>query len=535
MVGIGSRAESRPASIRHTRIWGTFAIHSYCSDTGGPYHSVGFCSARDPPSYKGSANSMLFNTPVFILFLAIVFPIAFVLAGRNKKVFLLVCSYIFYGYWDWRFCGLLLLSSVVDFAIGQALGRTDDGKSRRRLVAASLLTNLGILGFFKYFNFFIGSFESSFGGLGPDLDFLHIHVILPVGISFYTFQTLSYTIDVYRRRLEPTDSFLDFALFVSFFPQLVAGPIERATNLLPQIANCPRPTRDQLRSGVVLITVGLFKKILIGDSAGRFVDHIFTEPQEYVAIELLSAVILFSIQIYADFSGYSSIARGTGKLMGIDLMENFNQPYFSRNVAEFWRRWHISLSTWLRDYLYIWCLGGNRIEERRTYINLMLTMLLGGLWHGAGWTFVVWGGLHGVGLAVHRYFLGGRATEERFSYTSPRHLASYLASALLTYAFVLFAWTFFRASDFATAYFFIEQICAWQPSEITGRLVGIVSTYIGVTLLIDYFEYSTRQHDFLVRLPTAWRYGFMSIIWAYTFMYMVRHAGKPAPFIYFQF
>ncbi len=313
----------------------------------------------------------------------------------------LVASYVFYGYWDWRFCSLLLISTVVDFFVGRAIARVRRSARRKRLLWVSCVVNLGILGFFKYFNFFVDSVQEVAAGLGLSVDFLHLNIILPVGISFYTFQTMSYTIDIYRRKLEPTHSLVDFALFVAFFPQLVAGPIERARNLLPQIAVMGRPTRTQVADGLVLLTVGYFKKVLIGDACGRIVDHIFGQPDLYRSPELLAGLILFSIQIYADFSGYSDIARGLAKLLGIELMKNFEQPYLSANITEFWRRWHISLSSWLRDYLYI-SLGGNRRGNARTYLNLMTTMLLGGLWHGAAWTFVVWGGLHGLYLAVHK-------------------------------------------------------------------------------------------------------------------------------------
>ncbi|MEE8473833.1 MAG: MBOAT family O-acyltransferase [Myxococcota bacterium] len=478
---------------------------------------------------------MLFNTPVFLVFLAIVFPVAYFSKGRFKKSFLLACSYLFYGYWDWRFCSLLLISTAVDYSIGRRLGKTEEPRVRKRLVALSLCTNLGILGFFKYFNFFVDSFERAFAMQGPAFDYLHINVILPVGISFYTFQTLSYTIDVYRKRMQPTHSLLDFSLFVAFFPQLVAGPIERARSLLPQISKLPRATPQQIEAGIVLIAIGMFKKVMIGDAAGRFVDHIFAEPGEYLSFELVTALILFSVQIYADFSGYTSIARGTGKLLGIDLMENFRQPYFSANLTEFWRRWHISLSQWLRDYLYIWGLGGNRRGARRTYVNLMITMLLGGLWHGANWTFVVWGGLHGVGLAAHRYFLRGRRIEERFSYRNPSQLVSYLARVLLTNAFVLFAWLFFRSPDFETAAYILGAIVDWQPSELTGRFAGIAMTFVGMIWIIDFFEYYTKKPDFLVLLPSAWRYGIVSSVSLFTLLYIVRHAGTPMPFIYFQF
>jgi D-alanyl-lipoteichoic acid acyltransferase DltB (MBOAT superfamily) len=334
---------------------------------------------------------MLFNSFIFFIFLAVVLPLYYWLPKKLRNPLLLVASYVFYGYWDYRFTALLAISTLIDFFVGQKLHLSANPNTRKRWLSLSMLSNLGILGAFKYYGFFVSSFAPLAAIFGGNLDYLHLNIILPVGISFYTFQTMSYTIDIYRRKLEPTNNFIDFAVFVSFFPQLVAGPIERASNLLPQIAKVPLPSRIQVEKGIVLIATGLFKKVMIGDTAGRIVDHVFAQPEIYKSPELLAALVLFSIQIYADFSGYSSIARGTAKLLGIELMKNFEQPYLSRNITEFWRRWHISLSSWLRDYLYI-SLGGNRKGISRTYVNLMLTMLLGGLWHGASWNFVIWGG-----------------------------------------------------------------------------------------------------------------------------------------------
>jgi len=263
-----------------------------------------------------------------------------------------------------------------------------------------------------------------------------LNIILPVGISFYTFQTLSYTLDIYRRKLKPSSNFIDFALFVAFFPQLVAGPIERARHLLPQLSVRLHPTREQVSEGVVLIITGLFMKVMIGDAGGRIADHIFTNPEYYSSLEFLCALLIFSVQIYADFSGYSNIARGTAKLLGVDLMRNFAQPYLSANISEFWRRWHISLSSWLRDYLYI-SLGGNRKGRGRTFINLMLTMLLGGLWHGANWTFVIWGALHGTYLVIHKLILGDRKPQIHYTYAGVPGFLNYFVKALLTYILVL--------------------------------------------------------------------------------------------------
>ncbi|GAB4407487.1 MAG: MBOAT family protein [Bacteroidia bacterium] len=476
---------------------------------------------------------MLFNSFVFLVFLLVVLPLFYVSGRQSRNVILLIASYIFYGYWDWRFCGLLLLSTVVDYFIGMRLHEARTESARKTYLLASMVVNLGILGFFKYFNFFIDSFDALLSPLGMELDFLHLHIILPVGISFYTFQTMSYTIDIYRREMEPTRNLVDFALFVSFFPQLVAGPIERASNLLPQIARGLNPTREQIRVGVNLIIMGMFKKVMLGDATGRIVDHIFAQPDYYSSIELLMGLVLFSIQIYADFSGYSAIARGTSKLLGVELMKNFEQPYLSSNITEFWRRWHISLSTWLKDYLYI-SLGGNRRGKVRTYINLMLTMLLGGLWHGASWNFVIWGALHGIYLAVHKMMLGNRKVNDHYTYQGPASLGLYLAKVVGTYLLVLFAWLFFRAHTFGDAMAFFDGVLHWSSSPMDGRLVSITLAFAVLTVLIDAFQYYFKDHTFLLRiqsLPVRW--GVLSAMMLITMIYMF--VEEPLPFVYFQF
>ncbi|MDA1306433.1 MAG: MBOAT family protein, partial [Acidobacteria bacterium] len=314
---------------------------------------------------------------------------------------LLVASYVFYGAWDYRFLSLLGISTIIDYVV--ALRMADAaGRHRKAWLIVSLVTNLGLLGFFKYFNFFVDSGNALLIALGVDPMPMRLHIVLPVGISFYTFQTLSYTIDVYRGKLDPTRSLRDFALFVAYFPQLVAGPIERATHLLPQVLNPRRLSMPLLHQGLWLISWGLFKKMVIANNLAIVVDRTFAAGSGATGAEYLIAIYAFAFQIYCDFSGYSDIARGLAALMGIDLMVNFNNPYAATNPREFWRRWHISLSTWLRDYLYV-PLGGNRGALWQTYRALMLTMLLGGIWHGAQWTFVVWGLYHGVWLAVHRW------------------------------------------------------------------------------------------------------------------------------------
>ncbi|MBU2502495.1 MBOAT family protein [bacterium] len=477
---------------------------------------------------------MFFNSFVFFMFLGLVLPVYFLLRNqRSKALWLLAASYFFYGYWDWRFCSLLLLSTVVDFIIGKKVFQSEDPVTRKRLLWVSMAVNLGILGFFKYFNFFIGSVEAVSASLGLQVDSLHLNIILPVGISFYTFQTMSYTIDIYRRRLEPTDSLIDFALFVAFFPQLVAGPIERARNLLPQIAKLGNPGRAQVGSGLALMANGFFRKVLIGDTAGRIVDQVFSDPERYYSPELLAALVLFSIQIYADFSGYSHIARGLARLLGVDLMRNFEQPYLSANITEFWRRWHISLSSWLRDYLYI-TLGGNRLGNGRTYVNLMLTMLLGGLWHGANWTFVVWGGLHGIYLAVHKLYLGDRKIPDHFTYAGPVSLVRYLVAMGLTNLLVLLTWLFFRARDFGQAGYFLDRFIHWEGSDLTTRWTSITVAFLVVILALDIIEYRTGRHDYLastVNRPLAWGIG-MAVACG-VFLYMA--TSTPLPFVYFQF
>lgn len=476
---------------------------------------------------------MLFNSFIFFVFLAVVIPLYYLIPKFWRKYFLIFSSYVFYGYWDWRFCSLLLISTIVDFYASKYMDRTEDQKKRKLFLMISVVTNLGILGFFKYFQFFVDSVSPVAGIFGGNLDYLHMNIILPVGISFYTFQTMSYTIDVYRRNIKPASSFADFSLYVSFFPQLVAGPIERAGHLLPQIKVMNKPTREQVNTGIILIVTGLFKKVMIGDTTGRIVDNIFSNPEFYKSDELLAALVLFSIQIYADFSGYSSIARGTARLFGIDLMRNFEQPYLSSNITEFWRRWHISLSTWLKDYLYV-PLGGNRKGEFRTYVNLIITMLLGGLWHGANWTFVIWGGLHGMYLSVHKLLLRGRKIKERFEYTNFSSLLIFSSKVLLTFSLVLITWLFFRAENFSQSFFIIGKFINWENGEFTMRFFRITVVFVFVVFLFDFLEYYTRKHSFLSLIRSLpIRFAVMSALFFVTLLYMFQ--SNPLPFIYFQF
>jgi alginate O-acetyltransferase complex protein AlgI len=349
---------------------------------------------------------MLFNSFEFLIFFPMVFALYWLLSFRLQNYMLLVASYFFYGFWDWRFLSLIIISTVVDYISGIKIDQLHEStnaeadKIKKRWLTFSVCTNLGILGFFKYFNFFIGTFTQLIANFGAKPDDFYLNIILPIGISFYTFQTMSYTIDIYRGKMKPTNRFFDFALYVSFFPQLVAGPIERAANLLPRILNKRIFRWDQLFEGLHLIMIGLFKKVYVADNLAPLIDSVFASPNP-TAFEVFIGGWGFAVQVYGDFSGYSDIARGCAKCLGIDLMVNFKHPYTAPNPVERWQRWHISLSSWLRDYLYF-SLGGNRHGKLKTLRNLSLTMVLGGLWHGAAWNFVLWGAWEGVMLLVHR-------------------------------------------------------------------------------------------------------------------------------------
>ena len=333
---------------------------------------------------------MFFNSLDFAVFFPIVFVLYWILAKNlvSRNVLILASSYIFYGWWDWRFLFLIIISSLVDFYVGKKLFSTENKSKRKQLLFISLFVNLGFLFYFKYTNFFIDTFVESFRLFGKELEVSTLNIILPVGISFYTFQTLSYTIDIYRKQLKPTKDALSFFAFVAFFPQLVAGPIERASHLLPQFYKTYKFNYDQVKSGLLLIAFGLFKKMVIADRLAILVNQVYNNPSDYYGEDVIIATVFFAFQIYCDFSGYSDIAIGIARTMGFDLMKNFDSPYMSKSITEFWRRWHISLSTWFRDYVYI-PLGGSRGGKYKRYLNLFLVFLISGLWHGAAMTFVI--------------------------------------------------------------------------------------------------------------------------------------------------
>jgi alginate O-acetyltransferase complex protein AlgI len=472
---------------------------------------------------------MLFNTPLYILFLIVVVTIFYFLPKKINKWFFLAASYIFYGYWDWRFLLLLMGSTLMDYYFGALIFKASTKQKKKAVLFFSVFVNLVILGFFKYFNFFVDSFGYAFGN---KLDFLHIHVLLPVGISFYTFQSLSYTIDIYREKLEPTKSLLDYCLFVGIFPHMVSGPIVRARDILPQLAVLGKPVKRDFIVGFSLITVGMFQKVLIGDTASKYVDHLFSDPKYYSSGELLFSLLMFAVQIYADFAGYSNIARGSAKLFGVDLIDNFNQPFFSRSITEFWRRWHISLSSWFYDYLFNPLVLSFRYWGKIGVATaLMITFLLSGLWHGAGSKFIIFGGLHGLALVFE--FYTKKARKKIFG-VLPKWLNDGI-SMVLTFAYAVFTWLFFRADDTKTVWLYLDRIFVHHTSsKITWALFGIFFTYFIAMIMIDFLELKTKNHEFLAQLKPAVRYGIALPVWIAVILYMYT-LGKPTPFIYFQF
>jgi alginate O-acetyltransferase complex protein AlgI len=386
---------------------------------------------------------VIFTSSRYLVFLAGTLLLLGLVPGRDvKKRFLALASCFFYAAWDWRYLGLLLAISVVDYCAAARIAASTSPRIRKNWLRLSIISNLGLLGYFKYCNFFIESFNAltaSFGVTVPRTD-----VLLPVGISFYTFKTMSYTIDVYRGQLSPCRSWLDYATFITFFPELIAGPIVRASVFLPQMTRVIGPTRRRVISGASLFLLGLVKKLLIADRTGQIADTVFGTPRIFGTATVWCGVAAYTLQIYCDFSGYSDMAIGSARMIGYDLPENFRMPYLSSNIAEFWRRWHMTLSAWLKDYLYI-PLGGNRHGTLLTYRNLFLTMLLGGLWHGASWNFVLWGGLHGVALAVHKLWMRFR---ERALPSCRRWVLPGLLGWMLTLLFVMVCWVPFRSHDF---------------------------------------------------------------------------------------
>ena len=478
---------------------------------------------------------MLFNSIDFAIFLPVVFLFYWFLTSKNLKLqnlLIVVVSYIFYGWWDWRFLSLIIFSTIVDYSVGLKLLNQSNQIKRNWLLACSIIVNLGFLGFFKYYNFFLENFTTAFSFFGTQIEASSLTIILPVGISFYTFQTMSYTIDVYKHKLQPTKDFIAFSAFVSFFPQLVAGPIERATNLLPQFYKKRKFNYGDSVNGLRQMLWGFFKKIVIADTCAEYVNIIFNNSNDYSGVTLLIGAILFAFQIYGDFSGYSDIAIGTARLLGFNLMKNFAFPYFSRDIAEFWRRWHISLSSWFRDYLYI-PLGGSRGSTLNKIKNILIIFIVSGFWHGANWTFIIWGLLNAI------YFLPLlllNQNRKNLDIVAKEKLLPNLkefSSILLTFFLTLVAWIFFRAENVTHAINYIAGIFSYSLFSIPEIRIKSISALIIFFVIIEWIgrdgEYAIEKINF--KIPKAFRWAFYYLIAMLIFLYQ----KDEQQFIYFQF
>ena len=432
---------------------------------------------------------MLFNSFEFLVFLPIVFLLYWFAFKklRAQNLFVVVASYLFYGWWDWRFLILIAFTTLCSYASGILLERQEGHRHIQRLISiANIVLNLTILGIFKYFNFFSENLQHLFQWFGFELDWVTLDILLPVGISFYTFQALSYTIDIYRHKMKPTHDIVAFFAFISFFPQLVAGPIERATNLLPQFESQRTFDYTAAVDGMRQILWGLFKKIVVADTCAVAVNQIFANYQTLDSLNLVWGAFLFTFQIYGDFSGYSDIAIGTAKLFGINLLQNFNFPYFSRDIAEFWRRWHISLTTWFRDYIYI-PLGGSRCSKWKSFRNTMIIFLVSGLWHGANWTFICWGAFHA--LLFLPLLLMGRNRKYKDIVAENKYLPSLkeLGQIISTFILVMIGWVIFRAENIKEAYqYIIYMFTKWQPSSLEYGVKCI--QYIAILIIIEWIN-----------------------------------------------
>jgi alginate O-acetyltransferase complex protein AlgI len=477
---------------------------------------------------------MLFNSIDFFIFLPLVFCIYWSIRNlRAQNLFVVLASYFFYGWWDWRFLLLIFLSTAVDYSVGLRLLSTQSPRKRKSLLRLSILVNLGALGVFKYYNFFADNFVAAFSFFGYEISPSSLNIILPVGISFYTFQTLSYTIDIYRKQLHPTRDFIAFSAFVSFFPQLVAGPIERAAHLLPQFYSRRNFDCVSASDGMRQILWGLFKKVVIADSCALLVNDIFSRSGELAGSTLLLGAVLFAFQIYGDFSGYSDIAIGTARLFGFDLMRNFAFPYFSRDIAEFWRRWHISLSTWFRDYLYV-PLGGSKGSTSMRIRNTFVIFIVSGFWHGANWTFIIWGLLNA--LFFLPLLLASKNRTHLGTVAQGRRLPSWkeACAMLCTFGLTCLAWIFFRSESLGHAFTYLRTIFSKSLFSAAEVEMDKLGWYLFLFVML---EWTGREQQYAIEtLGVRWKRPYRWALYI-VFLFMITSWGgdQNQTFIYFQF
>ena len=471
---------------------------------------------------------MLFNTIDFVWFLPLVIIFYFLTPHKYRWILLLVASYYFYMSWKVEYIFLIILSTLIDYFSGLMMEKRPDRKSRRPFLILSLLSNLGLLFFFKYFNFASENLNLLFDKIGIDMDVPLMSFLLPVGISFYTFQTLSYSIDVFYGRQKAEKHLGYFALYVSFFPQLVAGPIERFSRLSPQLKEEHSFTYDNLANGLRLILYGLFIKMVIADNLSPIVDAVYAAPEKYASLDILKGLLFYSFQIYSDFYGYSLIAIGSAKIMGIDIMDNFRTPYLAKNIAEFWQRWHISLSTWFRDYLYF-PMGGNRVQKFRWFLNILVVFVVSGIWHGANWTFLIWGALFGLIYILEKGFNSLVKTEADYKAFSVGHIFL----ALKTFILVTLIWIFFRSQSFTDAINIFRLLFAHLHFD--GKPLNIPATvwfFFALFVISDFFLYNKRFDTWVAKMPAPGRWAIYSLL---IFSIIVFSGVENFPFIYFQF
>lgn len=476
---------------------------------------------------------MLFDSPVYLAFLATVAIIYWKINPRGQNSLLLIASYLFYGWWDWRFLGLIMASTIIDFHCARYIDQSKSPRGRKYILALSVILNLSLLGFFKYFNFFIDSFAELLQTLGVSVSPRALNILLPPGISFYTFQALAYMVDVYHRRIRPTKSLLDYGLFISLFPHLIAGPIQRPSHLLPQVEEPRTFNAENLLRGLILIIYGLFQKGVVADNCSLLANAAFDGKfgDANLAVLMIGAYA-FAWQIYGDFAGYSNIARGSAQMLGFHFMVNFRQPYLATSLQDFWRRWHISLSSWLRDYLYI-PLGGSRDGALRTNRNILLTMVLGGLWHGANWTFLIWGAIHGIGQCIAR-ILSGSGRAAKFAKSPAQTLVTWhlWVKRICIFHVVCFSWVFFRATSVGGAFRFLGGLRALKWAPEYGTALIFLAMFTIPMFAIDLIN-ERRSEEYLAYGASPYlQVGFAGLIAALTLLFSGNSANA---FIYFQF